>query len=215
MASTLDGKVAAGDGSSRWISGEAARADVQRLRAWADAILVGAGTALADDPALTVREHAFSLARRPTRVLADTTGRVPAGGKIFDRSAPTLVATTDAAPEGRVREWRDAGAEVAILGRDASGGISLADLVEHLGKLDVQGLLLEGGPTIAWSAVRDGIVDSVVLYVAPSILGGIAAPGAVGGGGFSPVADALRLDIAHVDRLGDDLRVVADVHRDR
>jgi diaminohydroxyphosphoribosylaminopyrimidine deaminase/5-amino-6-(5-phosphoribosylamino)uracil reductase len=140
MASSLDGKAAARDGSSRWISGEAARADVQRLRAWADAVIVGADTALLDDPALTIRDPAYATARPPLRVIADAAGRVPGDGRAFDGAAPTLVATTEAAPEARRREWVDAGADVILLDEDPAGGVSLPGLVEALGKRDVQAI---------------------------------------------------------------------------
>ena len=215
MASSLDGRAAARDGSSRWISGEAARGDVQRLRAWADAVVVGSGTALADDPQLTVRDPAFASARPPLRVIVDPSGRVPGDGRAFDAAAPTLVATTELAPADRRREWLDAGADVLELDRDASGAVSLPALVQALGKRDVQGVLIEGGPTLAWGAVRDGIVDQVVLYLAPILVGGRGAKGWLEGAGFAPIDRAARLDVVSVDRIGEDLKVVADVHRDR
>lgn len=215
MASSLDGKTAATDGSSRWITGEASRADVQRLRAWADAVLVGAGTAIADDPSLTVRDARFAEARAPMRVVVDTAGRVPATGHLFDGSAPTLIATSDLTPEDRIRGWTAAGADVAVLERDDAGGVSLAALLHHLGKHDVQGVLVEGGATLAWSLVRDRLIDDAVLYVAPILVGGAAAPGVVGGGGFAPVADALQLTFDTAERIGSDIRLEAHVHRDR
>jgi diaminohydroxyphosphoribosylaminopyrimidine deaminase/5-amino-6-(5-phosphoribosylamino)uracil reductase len=215
MASTLDGKVAATDRTSRWITGPRARADVQRLRAWADAVAVGAGTALADDPSLTLREPSFADARRPLRVVLDAAGRVPASGRLFDGSTPTLVATTERAPQDRARAWRGAGADVAVVEPDENGGVSLPALVAQLGKRDVQGLLIEGGPTLAWSAIRDGVVDRAVVYIAPLLAGGASAPTMIDGVGFSPIAEALRLDLASVRRVGDDIRVEADVHRDR
>jgi diaminohydroxyphosphoribosylaminopyrimidine deaminase/5-amino-6-(5-phosphoribosylamino)uracil reductase len=215
MASTLDGRSAAIDGSSRWITGDDARADVQRLRAGADAIVVGAGTALADDPSLTVRAPELARSRQPLRVMVDTAGRVAPSGNLFDRSTPTLVATTDLAPASRIDAWTGAGAEVLVLDRDAAGGVSLDALMAALGKRDVQGALVEGGATLAWSLVRDGLVDKIVQYVAPLIVGGAAAPGVVGGEGYAPIGHALRLDIASVDRIGPDLRVEAYVHRDR
>jgi diaminohydroxyphosphoribosylaminopyrimidine deaminase / 5-amino-6-(5-phosphoribosylamino)uracil reductase len=105
---------------------------------------------------------------------------------------------------------------VEICERDAAGGVSLPDLMAALGKRDVQGVLLEGGPTVAWSAVRDGVVDRVVWYVAPLLVGGAGAGGvALGGAGFAPITEALRLDLESVDRVGEDVRVEADVHRDR
>ncbi len=214
MASTRDGKTAAVDGTSTWITGAEARADVQRLRAWADAVVVGSGTALADDPSLTVRDPAYADARRPLRVVVDTSGRMPAAGHLFDGSAPTLVATTELAPEPRIAEWESAGADVLLCDRDAAGQVSLPELMRSLGKRDVQGVLIEGGATLAWSAVRDGVIDDVVLYLAPALLGGASAPTVLGGGGFAPVTEALKLDLTSAEPIGPDLKVVARVHRD-
>ncbi|HEY6568106.1 MAG TPA: bifunctional diaminohydroxyphosphoribosylaminopyrimidine deaminase/5-amino-6-(5-phosphoribosylamino)uracil reductase RibD [Actinomycetota bacterium] len=214
MASSLDGKSAARDGSSKWITGMEARDDVQRSRAWADAIVVGAGTVIADDPALTVRDVRFSDARPPLRVVVDSAGRVPPRGSLFDGSAPTLIATTSNAPEARVAGWVGAGAEVVVLDRDVEGGVSLPSLLAALGKRDVQGVLLEGGPTLAWSFVRDGLVDDVVLYVAPKVVGGATAPGVLMGEGFAPITDALDLTFESATMVGSDLRLEAHVHRD-
>jgi diaminohydroxyphosphoribosylaminopyrimidine deaminase/5-amino-6-(5-phosphoribosylamino)uracil reductase len=212
-ACSLDGKVAARDGSSRWITGEQARADVHRLRAWADAIVVGAGTAVTDDPELTVREPGYR-GRPPLRVVVDSGGRVPPTGDVFDGQAPTLVATTDRTPARTREAWRDAGAEVLVL--EPSGeGVSLPALLSDLGKRDVQGVLIEGGPTLAWSAVDDRLVDRIVLYLAPRLIGGGAAPTVLEGRGFAPVANALPLAIRSVARIGPDIKVEADVHRDR
>jgi diaminohydroxyphosphoribosylaminopyrimidine deaminase/5-amino-6-(5-phosphoribosylamino)uracil reductase len=215
IAASLDGKVASRDGTSRWITGEPARRDVHRLRAWSDAILVGAGTALVDDPSLTVRDPGYR-GRPPLRVLVDARGRVQASGDLFDDAAPTLVATSDAAPRGRRDEWSAAGAEVLEYAAETgSGGVSIGELLRDLGKRDVQGVLLEGGPTLAWSAVEDGAIDTIVAYLAPKLIGGSDAPGMLGGRGFAPIASALELDIRSFDLVGDDLKVVADVHRDR
>ena len=213
MASTLDGKVAARDGSSRWITGEEARRDVHRLRAASDAIVVGAGTAVADDPALTVREVEYR-GRPVLRVIVDGSGRLPGTAAVLSDEAPTVVATTDRSPESRRDEWRSAGAEVAVFEAD-DGRVPLRDLLADLGKRSVQSVLLEGGPTLAWSAVRDGIVDKVILYLAPKLAGGEDAPGALMGEGVGSIADALELEFAGVDRIGADLKVEAYVHRDR
>ena len=215
MASSLDGKAAARDGSSKWITGEEARADVQRLRAWSDAVVVGSGTALADDPRLTVRDPDLASARPPIRVVVDPSGRVPGDRRAFDAAAPTLVATTELAPTTRRQEWVDTGADVAVVDRDATGGVSLPALVELLGKRDVQGVLIEGGPTLAWSAIRDGIVDQLVLYLAPMLVGGQGATGWLAGSGFAPIERAASVDIVSIDNVGSDVKVVADVHRDR
>jgi diaminohydroxyphosphoribosylaminopyrimidine deaminase/5-amino-6-(5-phosphoribosylamino)uracil reductase len=212
MAASLDGKVAARDGTSRWITGEAARRDVHRLRAAADAIVVGAGTALADDPSLTVRDPSYR-GRPPLRVLVDARGRVPATGDLFDDAAPTLVATTASAAADRRDAWVRAGAEVVEL--EGEGRVALDALMAHLGKRDVQSALLEGGPTLAWGAVEDGLVDKVVVYLAPKLIGGEDAPTVLGGRGFAPIAAALGLRIRSFDLVGDDLKVEADVHRHR
>ena len=212
-AASLDGKVAARDGSSRWITGETARADVHRLRAWADAIVVGAGTALADDPELTVRDPDYR-GRPPIRVLVDARGRVGPSGDLFDDQAPTLVATTELAPTTARDAWREAGAEVLVVETDGEG-VGLTALMRDLGKRDVQGVLLEGGPTLAWSAVEEGLVDRIVLYLSPKLLGGRDAPTVLEGRGFAPVGQALPMRIGSIERVGEDLRVEADVHGDR
>ena len=215
MAASLDGKAAARDGSSRWISGPEARAEVHRMRARADAVLIGAGTAYRDDPSLTVR-HADVVGKPPLRVVVDGRGIVPETHRLFsDRSAPTLVATTELAPEARRSSWRDRGAEVLVLDDAGSGLIPLEDLFRQLGKRDVQHLLMEGGPTIAWEAVREGIVDRLVLFFAPILVGGQEAPSLLMGGGTPSIGEAISLELREVSRLGNDLRVVADVHRDR
>jgi diaminohydroxyphosphoribosylaminopyrimidine deaminase/5-amino-6-(5-phosphoribosylamino)uracil reductase len=211
---SLDGRTAASDGTSRWITSDEARADAQRLRAWADAIVVGAGTVLADDPSLTVRDPRFAHARPPMRVVVDASGAIPPERAVFDDVAPTLVATTARAPEERLRAWQATGADVAVLDADAHGGVTLVDLLDQLGKRDVQGALVEGGATLAWSFVRDDLVDRVVLYLAPKLLGG-AAHGVLDGEGFAPVDAARVLEFERVERLGPDVKVEARVHRDR
>ena len=212
-AASLDGKVAARDGSSRWVTGEAARADVHRLRAWADAIVVGAGTALADDPELTVRDHDYR-GRPPLLVLVDARGRVGPSGDLFDDQAPTLVATTELAPAGARDAWREAGAEVLVVETDGEG-VGLTALMSDLGKRDVQGVLLEGGPTLAWSALEERLIDTIVLYLSPKLIGGMDAPTVLEGRGFAPIGQALPTRIHSVERIGEDLRVEADVHGDR
>lgn len=211
MAASLDGKVACHDGSSRWITGPEARADVHRLRAAADAIVVGAGTALADDPSLTVRLPGYR-GRPPLRVLVDARGRVPAAGDLFSDEAPTLVATTALAPEERRSEWAAAGAEV-LLYEPEGERVPVRRLLEDLGKRDVQSVLLEGGPTLAWSAVEEGVVDRVVVYLAPKLIGGSHAPTVLGGRGFAPIGSALRLRVRAFDRVGEDLKVEAVMER--
>jgi diaminohydroxyphosphoribosylaminopyrimidine deaminase/5-amino-6-(5-phosphoribosylamino)uracil reductase len=209
-AASLDGKVAAPDGTSQWITGPAARADAHRLRAEADAVCVGAGTALADDPRLTVRLPGWS-GRQPLRVLVDAAGRVGADGHLFDGEAETLVATTPAAPAAAVDAWKAAGAEVLICEPTAAvgrGRVDLRDLTKALGERGVLELLVEGGPRLQASLWAAGLADRLVWYLAPLAIGGEGAPGLLGSGAAT-LADARRLRLASVDRLGQDLRVVA------
>jgi diaminohydroxyphosphoribosylaminopyrimidine deaminase / 5-amino-6-(5-phosphoribosylamino)uracil reductase len=206
-AASLDGKLAAPDGTSQWITGPAARADAHRLRAEADAVCVGAGTALADDPRLTVRLPGWS-GRQPLRVLVDAAGRVGAIGHLFDGEAETLVATTPAVPAAAVDAWKAAGAEVLMCEPDPTGQlVDLHDLARALGERGVLELLVEGGPRLQASLWAAGLADRLVWYLAPLAIGG-AAPGLLGTGAAT-LADARRLRLASVDHLGDDLRVVA------
>ncbi|HEX2029771.1 MAG TPA: bifunctional diaminohydroxyphosphoribosylaminopyrimidine deaminase/5-amino-6-(5-phosphoribosylamino)uracil reductase RibD, partial [Actinomycetota bacterium] len=176
MAASLDGKAAARDGSSRWISGEESRAEVHRMRAGADAILVGAGTALRDDPSLTCRDPAYD-GKPKLRVVVDGRGIVPPTHHVFtDGLAPTLVASTEGAPAARRRAWADAGAEVLVLEDAGQSLIALPRLFEELGRREVQNVLVEGGPTLAWEIVRGGLCDRVVLFFAPILVGGERAP---------------------------------------
>jgi len=177
-AATLDGRSAAADGSSRWITGEPARADVHRLRAQVDAVLVGVGTVLADDPQLTVRPDP---GRQPLRVVLDRTGRTPPGARVRDGSAPSLV--LDLEPRAALAELQ------------ARGVVSV---------------LLEGGPVLAGAFLRAGLVDRVVGYVAPALLG--AGPAALADAGVGTVQDAIRLRLDDVARLGDDVRLTLRRH---
>lgn len=191
-AATLDGRSAAADGTSRWITGEAARADVHLLRSQVDAVVAGVGTVLADDPQLTTRPDP---GHQPLRVVVDSRGRTPATARVLDDEAPTLVATvtpTDAY-----------GDRVLVL----PGGeqVDLPALLKALADRDVVSVLLEGGPTLASAFWRAGLVDRVVGYVAPALLG--AGPTALLDCGIGTLADAVRLDLTDVTRLGDDVRL--------
>jgi diaminohydroxyphosphoribosylaminopyrimidine deaminase / 5-amino-6-(5-phosphoribosylamino)uracil reductase len=210
-AASLDGKVAAADGTSQWITGEAARADAHRLRAEADAVAVGAGTALADDPRLTVRLPGWR-GRQPLRVLIDATGRTGSHGHLFDGQASTLVATTAAAAPAALAAWAAEGAEVLVCpeARAATGeaGVDLAWLVKALGERGVLELLIEGGPRLQASLWEAGLADRLVWYLAPLVIGGEGAPGLLPAAGARTLTAARAIRIDTVDRLGPDLRIV-------
>jgi diaminohydroxyphosphoribosylaminopyrimidine deaminase/5-amino-6-(5-phosphoribosylamino)uracil reductase len=200
-AASLDGRIAAADGSSRWITGPEARRDAHRLRAWADAILVGSGTQRADDPRLTVRD--VPVARPPLRVVADSAARTPPGARVLDDAAPALLAVAGDADTTRL-EGR---AEILRLPR-ADRGVDLDALLHALYQREVRSVLLEGGAGLAGSFLAAGLVDRLVAYVAPVLIGGSGLPALTGPG--APTIDAAwRWRLDEVARLGPDLRLVA------
>jgi diaminohydroxyphosphoribosylaminopyrimidine deaminase/5-amino-6-(5-phosphoribosylamino)uracil reductase len=182
FASTLDGRAAAADGSARWISNALSRADVHELRDVVDAIVVGSGTVLVDDPQLTVRGTGGSppdelSSRQPLRVLLDRRHRVPPTARVFDDAAETVVLDT-AVPRFALKALFDRG-------------------VRHV--------LLEGGPTLAGAFLEDRLIDRVIAYVAPKLLGG--GPAVLGDAGITTMAEAVTLEVQDVMRLGDDLKI--------
>ncbi|GAA3631280.1 bifunctional diaminohydroxyphosphoribosylaminopyrimidine deaminase/5-amino-6-(5-phosphoribosylamino)uracil reductase RibD [Streptomyces chitinivorans] len=205
-AATLDGRTAAADGTSRWITSGAARADVHRLRAEADAVLVGSGTARADDPHLAVRGVPGAV--QPLRVVADTEARaVRPGARVLDGEAPTLVAVADDLPDAATAHL-DGHAEVVRLPRAGTGGgLDVDALLAALHDRGVRSVLLEGGATLAAAFVAARAVDRVTAYLAPALLG--AGPAALADAGIATIADALRLTVTAVERIGPDLRVDA------
>ncbi|MCI0548132.1 MAG: bifunctional diaminohydroxyphosphoribosylaminopyrimidine deaminase/5-amino-6-(5-phosphoribosylamino)uracil reductase RibD [Candidatus Rokubacteria bacterium] len=192
-AMSLDGKIAAVDGVSRWITGPEARREAHRLRSESDAVVVGIGTALADDPALDVRLEA-PWPREPLRLVVDSAARLPLEARLIAAGAPAraMVAVTDTAPPERVAALEGAGVSVLRVKADR-GRVDLADLCARLFALEVRAVVVEGGSTLAGSFVDAGLVDRVVCFVAPVLVGGAAALGAVGGAG-RPLGRALRLE---------------------
>lgn len=211
LASSLDGRVAARDGSSRWITGDAARRDAHELRADSQAVVVGAGTALADRPMLTVRDVEELPARPPLRVVLDARGRVPAEGPLFDTAAAaTLVITTEAAPPGVVDGWRAAGAKVEMIAPAPGGGVDLAEALALLGREGVLQAMCEGGPTLTGALLDGGHVGRIVAYLAPTFLGRGAVAG-IATDRPATLADATRFRLSSVRALDDDVRIDLDV----
>src|SRR4051794_22947866 len=202
VATSVDGRVAAADGSSRWLTSEEARADAHELRADAQAVMVGSGTARADRPAPPGRDVEVMPDHAPVRVLVDGRGRVPATGPLFDPAlAPTLVVTTDAAAPGAIDAWRAAGAKVEVVARTAGGnGVDLDETFALLGREGVLGGLVEGGGPWRGSVVAGNHAQRLVVSVAPLALGARAqAPPAFAGP--ETIADARRFQLASVRQL--------------
>lgn len=220
LAQSLDGRVAAADGSSRWITGEAARTRVHELRAAADAVMVGSGTVLADDPRLTVR-HVDPLRGDPRAVVLDARGRTPVDATVVRDGS---VVVTGPSSSGTWREQlASAGADVAVVdeapgaggpGRDASGGgVPLEAALAALWDRDVRSVLCEGGPTLGGALVRAGLVDRLVLHIAPTVLGDDATPALVDVA-VGTVGDGPRWRFGPITRYGQDVELVLRPIRD-
>ena len=208
-AMTLDGKIATANGQSKWISGEEARRQVHRLRSQVDAVMVGIGTVLQDDPELTARlvdRHA----RQPLRVILDSRLRIPLRARVLSqaRQAGVLIATTRHAPPSRIAALKQRGAEVLILPAE-HGNVSLKACLTTLGRQGITSLLLEGGSEVNASALRSGLLDRLQLYVAPALLGGQDAKGLIGGASPASISASWPLNDLQVQQVGKDLLIVA------
>lgn len=206
LATTLDGRIATARGESQWITSPAARKWVHRQRAQADAVMVGSGTVLADDPALTARRGAKVVAR-PVRVLVDSRLRVPATARLYaDAARARAIVLCRRGAAGR-RALRDAGVEVVdVPGR--AGALDLARATEKLAALGLTTLFVEGGGGLAAALMGANLVDEIHWLLAPRLLGGDAVA-ALGPLGVKKLADAPRLQWHEVSRLGPDLHLMA------
>ncbi len=205
FAMSLDGKVATASGESRWISGEESRRLAHRMRATSDAVMVGIGTVLADDPRLTVRDVPVRGAQ-PLRVVIDSNGRLPGASAMLAEPGETLVFTA-------AGHATDLGGKAASVATSTDGAVDLAGVMAHLGGRGATSVLVEGGPTLLGALFGAGLVDKVVAFVAPVVLGGATAPGPVGGGGISTIADALRLERVRYEQAGNDMMITGYVAR--
>jgi len=205
FAASLDGRIATVAGDSHWITGEAARARVHEERARVDAIIVGSGTVLADDPALTARPGGAVAARQPLRVILDGRGRTPANAAVFRQPGRTVVWTGDASGPGWRAALVAAGAEV-VAGEPGGGGVNLRQVMQALGRRGVLTAWVEGGAAVLGSVFEQEIADELQAFIAPKLIGGDGTP-AVGAFGIAAVAEAVQLREISVERLGDDVLV--------
>lgn len=207
VAASLDGKIASRTGESRWITGESARRCVHQLRNEADAVLVGIGTVLRDDPLLTTRLD-IADQRDPIRVIVDNLARLPLRAKAVNRAstAPTILAVSQTAPRGKLEALEREGVQVIVV-ENSPRRVSLERLMEALGKRGILSVMIEGGAEINASALREGVVDKVLVFLAPILIGGKSTPTAVGGDGIESLGQALRLRDVRIERVDDDILV--------
>lgn len=215
-AMTVDGRIAASSGDSRWVSGRESREVVQDMRSRSDAILVGIGTALADDPRLNVRESTWSRRGgqenhpQPLRIIADSGCRLSPDAAMFrtigQGGGNVLVAAAEGADSARIAALEQAGAEVLLL-PEANGRIDLLSLMENLAKRGVAVVLCEGGAGLAAGLLLERLVDEVVAFVAPKIIGGVAAPGPIGELGLVRMAEAVEMRIKECKSVGNDILI--------
>jgi diaminohydroxyphosphoribosylaminopyrimidine deaminase/5-amino-6-(5-phosphoribosylamino)uracil reductase len=209
FAMSLDGKIATRRGNSRWISGPESRKYVHCLRYTSDAIMAGANTVIADDPHLTTRcsgGRGGTARKQPLRVIVDGEGRTPLNARLFREPGETLLALGQAATPEKRAAFASIGAEVLELPATGSR-VDLSKLMEELGRRDITSVTVEGGGILLGSLFDQGLVDKVIAFIAPVIIGGAEAKTAVAGRGVDQVAESFRLERMKAERLGDDLMV--------
>ena len=205
-AMTLDGKIATVENASRWISGEESRKYVHELRQRYSAVMVGINTVLFDDPLLNTRRP-LKKSKDPLKVIVDSTGKIHLEAKILTVNPQlAIIATTDKMEKTKKRELERLGAQVLICPQKDER-VDLAYLMFSLGKMGIDSVLLEGGSTIAFSALMNGIVDKVVSFIAPKIIGGADAPSPVGGKGLPSMEDAIGINNWTYRKVGSDILI--------
>ncbi|MEX2426014.1 MAG: bifunctional diaminohydroxyphosphoribosylaminopyrimidine deaminase/5-amino-6-(5-phosphoribosylamino)uracil reductase RibD [Thermomicrobiaceae bacterium] len=211
-AMSLDGKIATHTMNARWITGQDARTQAHMIRDQSDAILVGIGTVLADDPLLTTRlpdERAGSNGpSHPLRVIVDSQARTPVDAAMLQKDVPgtTLIVVAEIDSAGRVAALQRTGAEVVALPL-VNGRVNLGALLDYLGRRGINTLMVEGGGQIIGSMVDAELIDRVTAFIAPVLLGGEGAPSPIAGSGFELADQGLRLIAPDLQQVGDDIRV--------
>jgi diaminohydroxyphosphoribosylaminopyrimidine deaminase/5-amino-6-(5-phosphoribosylamino)uracil reductase len=201
IAASLDGKTALANGESQWITGEAARTDVQHWRAQSCAILTGIGTVLEDNPSLTIRE--ISLERQPLRIVVDSFLRTPVNAKILQNGRTLIAFAFDS--EDRAEELFEAGAELLCLPND-NGKVCLKSLLSHLANNEINEVLVEAGAGINGALLEQGLIDELILYYAPKIMGGDAL-GMFAMSSIQNMQQAINLDVIDMRQFGADFRL--------
>ncbi len=206
-AMTLDGKIASYTGDAKWINNVLSRKYVHEIRHRVCGIMVGIGTVLSDDPFLTTRLE-DKEGKNPIRIIVDTTCKVPLGAKVFDPNVKgkTIVATTEFANKEKIKAIKEKGADV-IITPIKDDRVDLLYLMKELGERKIDSVLLEGGSTLNYTALKEEIVDKVISFIAPKILGGKRAKTPVGGEGIGYIKDAIQLHSINIKRFNEDIMV--------
>ncbi len=215
-AMTLDGRIATSAGASRWISSAASRRAAHRLRATYDAVMVGARTAVRDDPLLTAR-HTSVPPRQPVRVILDSRLGIDPNSRLLRNrtGGQVIIYCVSPPPRSKRRKLTARGALVVAVGRTGKRGVDLSEVLKDLARREITSVMIEGGGELIWSALEAGVVDRVVLFVAPLIVGGRSATPVVGGDGAATPGRGFRLSGMTVTRSGPDLLVEGRVKRPR
>ena len=207
FAMSLDGKIATFSGDSKWITGQKSRAEVHRLRSIVDAVMIGSNTARTDDPKLTARAASGKpKSRQPLRIVVDTKASTPIDSQMFREPGPSLVATTSAASEDAIKNLMSVGAGIEVV-RGLENGVDLDSLLQKLGEKEITSILVEGGSIMIGSLLDARLVDKIVAFVAPVVIGGAGAPSPAAGVGTSHITDALRLNDVETHQFGDDTMI--------
>jgi diaminohydroxyphosphoribosylaminopyrimidine deaminase/5-amino-6-(5-phosphoribosylamino)uracil reductase len=212
VAATLDGKIATRNGDSKWISGEAARRIVHKLRNQVDGVLVGIGTVLKDDPLLTARVRG---GRDPYRIVLDSRLKTPEKAKVIGTSpSKAIIAATALAPKDKVERFEERGVQIFIFD-SKEGRVDLKSCLSRLGEIGVMSLLVEGGSQVNGSFLDEGLIDKVLLFFSPKLMGDHQAPGIFGGKGISNLQEAIALKEMKTKKVGEDILIEGYFERRR
>ncbi len=204
VAATLDGKIATREGNSKWISGEASRHFVHRVRDQVDGVVVGIGTVLKDDPQLTAR---IKKGRDPYRIILDSRLRIPEEAQVIgDSSSKTIIATTELADRDKTKRLEKKGVQILIL-NSKKGKVDLRNCLSKLGELGIMSLLVEGGSQVNGSFLDEGLIDKILFFFSPKLIGDREALGIFAGTGKATLKESMPLNELRVRRIGEDILV--------
>jgi len=214
IACSIDGRIATRSGDSKWITGEPARKQVQQLRYFSDAVMTGANTIIADDPLMNVRIAVKGgiIRKQPLRIILDGLGRTPPESRIFDQSGSTLVVLGENVSDEVKKKLSDRGADLLEMPVN-EGKVNLNKVLRELAHRQITNILVETGGNLLGNLVDEGLIDKMIIYMAPMIIGGEESRVAIGGVGFSKISDCPRLQRVKIENVGEDIMITGYVVR--